>query len=380
MDKHQSSISIMSYALQLAEKGRFTTSPNPMVGCVVVRDGKIIGEGWHLRAGEEHAEAIALGQAGHMAHSSEVYITLEPCAHFGRTGPCVNLLLEAKVGSVIISSEDPNPLVRGNGIEKLQSAGIAVKLGLLEDQARHLNRGFFKRHKKGLPWVTVKMAASLDGRTAMADGQSQWITSPSARLDVQRLRAQSCAIVSGIGTQRIDDPSLSLRVDYEALGSDPAVANSDLRQPLRVIVDSRCEMATDSKLFSQTGRILVASVDGDIQRERAEKLIEAGAEVEFFPESGHGQVDLTQLLYRLAQFGCNNVLVEAGATLAGSFIAEGITDEFIYYMAPKLMGSNARPLFRLPINMMDAHLAMSIRDMRRVGDDIRITLSPDSDY
>ena len=380
MDKHQSSISIMSYALQLAEKGRFTTSPNPMVGCVVVRDGKIIGEGWHLRAGEEHAEAIALGQAGHMAHSSEVYITLEPCAHFGRTGPCVNLLLEARVGSVIISSEDPNPLVRGNGIEKLQSAGIAVKLGLLEDQARHLNRGFFKRHKKGLPWVTVKMAASLDGRTAMADGQSQWITSPSARLDVQRLRAQSCAIVSGIGTQRIDDPSLSLRVDYKALGSDPAVANSDLRQPLRVIVDSRCEMATDSKLFSQTGRILVASVDGDIQRERAEKLIEAGAEVEFFPESGHGQVDLTQLLYRLAQFGCNNVLVEAGATLAGSFIAEGITDEFIYYMAPKLMGSNARPLFRLPINMMDAHLAMSIRDMRRVGDDIRITLSPDSDY
>ena len=380
MDKHQSSISIMSYALQLAERGRFTTSPNPMVGCVVVRDGKIIGEGWHLRAGEEHAEAIALGQAGHMAHSSEVYITLEPCAHFGRTGPCVNLLLEARVGSVIISSEDPNPLVRGNGIEKLQSAGIAVKLGLLEDQARHLNRGFFKRHKKGLPWVTVKMAASLDGRTAMADGQSQWITSPSARLDVQRLRAQSCAIVSGIGTQRIDDPSLSLRVDYKALGSDPAVANSDLRQPLRVIVDSRCEMATDSKLFSQTGRILVASVDGDIQRERAEKLIEAGAEVEFFPESGHGQVDLTQLLYRLAQFGCNNVLVEAGATLAGSFIAEGITDEFIYYMAPKLMGSNARPLFRLPINMMDAHLAMSIRDMRRVGDDIRITLSPDSDY
>ena len=380
MDKHQSSISIMSYALQLAEKGRFTTSPNPMVGCVVVRDGKIIGEGWHLRAGEEHAEAIALGQAGHMAHSSEVYITLEPCAHFGRTGPCVNLLLEARVGSVIISSEDPNPLVRGNGIEKLQSAGIAVKLGLLEDQARHLNRGFFKRHKKGLPWVTVKMAASLDGRTAMADGQSQWITSPSARLDVQRLRAQSCAIVSGIGTQRIDDPSLSLRVDYKALGSDPAVANSDLRQPLRVIVDSRCEMATDSKLFSQTGRILVASVDGDIQRERAEKLIEAGAEVEFFPESRHGQVDLTQLLHRLAQFGCNNVLVEAGATLAGSFIAEGITDEFIYYMAPKLMGSNARPLFRLPINMMDAHLAMSIRDMRRVGDDIRITLSPDSDY
>ena len=171
-----------------------------------------------------------------------------------------------------------------------------------------------------------------------------------------------------------------MRVDYKALGSDPAVANSDLRQPLRVIVDSRCEMATDSKLFSQTGRILVASVDGDIQRERAEKLIEAGAEVEFFPESGHGQVDLTQLLYRLAQFGCNNVLVEAGATLAGSFIAEGITDEFIYYMAPKLMGSNARPLFRLPINMMDAHLAMSIRDMRRVGDDIRITLSPDSDY
>ena len=380
MDKQQSSISLMSYALQLAAKGRFTTSPNPMVGCVIVRDGKIIGEGWHLRAGEEHAEAIALGQAGEKAHSSEGDITLEPCAHFGRTGPCVNLLLEARVGSVIISSEDPNPLVRGNGIEKLKSAGIAVKLGLLEDQARHLNRGFFKRHKKGLPWVTVKMAASLDGRTAMADGQSQWITSPSARLDVQRLRAQSCAIVSGIGTQKIDDPSLSLRVDYEAFGSDPALANSDLRQPLRVIVDSRCEMATNSKLFSQTGRILVASLDGGIQRERAEKLIVAGAEVEFFPESRHGQVDLTHLLHRLAQLGCNNVLVEAGATLAGSFIAEGITDEFIYYMAPKLMGSNARPLFQLPINMMDAHLAMSIRDMRRVGDDIRITLSPDSDY
>ncbi|OUU37951.1 MAG: riboflavin biosynthesis protein RibD [Cellvibrionales bacterium TMED49] len=369
----------MSHALQLAARGRFTTSPNPMVGCVVVREGKIVGEGWHLRAGEAHAEAIALGQAGDLARSSEVYITLEPCAHYGRTGPCVNLLLEARVGSVIICSEDPNPLVGGSGIEKLQSAGIPVKLGLLEDQARNLNRGFFKRHQNGLPWVTVKMAASLDGRTAMADGQSQWITSPSARLDVQRLRAQSCAIISGIGTQKMDDPSLSLRVDYETLGSDPAVATADLRQPLRVIVDSRCEMASNSTMLSQTGRILVATLEGNIQKERAEKLILAGAEVEFFPQS-NGQVDLTQLLYRLAEFGCNNVLVEAGATLAGSFMAQGITDEFIYYMAPKLMGSEARPLFRLPINTMDAHLAMLITDMRRVGDDIRITLCPDPDY
>ncbi len=379
MDVHEPSVPIMSHALQLAARGRFTTSPNPMVGCVVVREGKIVGEGWHLRAGEAHAEAIALGQAGDLARSSEVYITLEPCAHYGRTGPCVNLLLEARVGSVIICSEDPNPLVGGSGIEKLQSAGIPVKLGLLEDQARNLNRGFFKRHQNGLPWVTVKMAASLDGRTAMADGQSQWITSPSARLDVQRLRAQSCAIISGIGTQKMDDPSLSLRVDYEALGSDPAVATADLRQPLRVIVDSRCEMASNSTMLSQTGRILVATLEGNIQKERAEKLILAGAEVEFFPQS-NGQVDLTQLLYRLAEFGCNNVLVEAGATLAGSFMAQGITDEFIYYMAPKLMGSEARPLFRLPINTMDAHLAMLITDMRRVGDDIRITLCPDPDY
>ncbi|MAH73714.1 MAG: riboflavin biosynthesis protein RibD [Porticoccaceae bacterium] len=379
MDVHEPSVPIMSHALQLAARGRFTTSPNPMVGCVVVREGKIVGEGWHLRAGEAHAEAIALGQAGDLARSSEVYITLEPCAHYGRTGPCVNLLLEARVGSVIICSEDPNPLVGGSGIEKLQSAGIPVKLGLLEDQARNLNRGFFKRHQNGLPWVTVKMAASLDGRTAMADGQSQWITSPSARLDVQRLRAQSCAIISGIGTQKMDDPSLSLRVDYETLGSDPAVATADLRQPLRVIVDSRCEMASNSTMLSQTGRILVATLEGNIQKERAEKLILAGAEVEFFPQS-NGQVDLTQLLYRLAEFGCNNVLVEAGATLAGSFMAQGITDEFIYYMAPKLMGSEARPLFRLPINTMDAHLAMLITDMRRVGDDIRITLCPDPDY
>ena len=379
MDVHEPSVPIMSHALQLAARGRFTTSPNPMVGCVVVREGKIVGEGWHLRAGEAHAEAIALGQAGDLARSSEVYITLEPCAHYGRTGPCVNLLLEARVGSVIICSEDPNPLVGGSGIEKLQSAGIPVKLGLLEDQARNFNRGFFKRHQNGLPWVTVKMAASLDGRTAMADGQSQWITSPSARLDVQRLRAQSCAIISGIGTQKMDDPSLNLRVDYQALGSDPAVAKSELRQPLRVIVDSHCEMAPNSKMLSQTGRILVATVDGNTQRERAEKLILAGAGVVFFPQS-NGQVDLLKLLHHLAQLGCNSVLVEAGATLAGSFMAEGLTDEFIYYMAPKLMGSDARPLFRLPINTMDAHLAMSIRDMRRVGDDIRITLSPDSDY
>ena len=365
--------SMMGRALQLAAKARFTTAPNPAVGCVVVVENQIIGEGFTRPAGGNHAEIEALQMAGD-ASASTIYVTLEPCSHQGKTGPCVQALIKAKVARVVIACEDPNPKVSGAGIKQLQEAGIEVQLGLMEAQARELNKGFFKRFTEGTPWVLVKMAASLDGRTAMASGQSQWITSPAARLDVQRLRAASCAIITGIGTQQMDNPSLTLRITEQQLGvSDP------LQQPIRVVVDAQMKMSADARLLQAPRLCLIATLDQPQQREKSKALVAAGAEVIFLPAQGE-HVDLQALLEALAQRECNQIMVEAGAGLAGAFIAEGLLDELVCYWAPKLFGSQARPMFELPIETIDAHLALSVKDMRMVGEDIKITMQPDKDY
>ena len=366
---------MMSQALKLAAKGRFTTLPNPTVGCVIVADGKIVGQGFTRPAGGNHAEIEALETARDTdITGATAYVSLEPCSHQGKTGPCVDALIAAGIARVVIACEDPNPQVAGSGIEKLQAAGIQVESGLLEDQARDINKGFIKRHEQGTPWVLVKMAASLDGRTAMASGQSQWITTPPARQDVQRLRAASCAIITGIGTQLMDDPSLTVRITHEDLGVEDS-----LQQPLRVVVDSKLQMAATARMFEQPGPTLIATLDGESQREKSQALIDAGAEVVFLPAIGE-HIDLQALLVELAARGCNQVMVEAGAGLAGAFIAEGLLDELVCYWAPKLFGNDARPMFNLPIRTIDAHLAMSVKDMRMIGEDIRVTLYPDKDY
>ncbi len=364
---------MMSRALQLAAKGRYTSSPNPSVGCVIARDDAIIGEGYTRPAGGNHGEIEALQEAGD-ASGATVYVTLEPCSHQGKTGPCADALIAAGVNRAVVACEDPNPAVAGSGIQKLKDAGIEVALGLLEDQARESNKGFIKRHEQGTPWVTVKMAASLDGRTAMASGQSQWITTPAARADVQRLRAEQCAIITGIGTQKMDDPSLTVRITREDVGVE-----DELRQPLRVVVDAKLQMSPEARMFQQPGDTLVATLDGAEQREKSAALAAAGAEVIFLPAMGE-HIDLHALLADLAGRGCNQVLVEAGAGLAGAFIAEGLLDELVCYWAPKLFGNEARPMFNLPIETIDAHLALSIRDIRQIGEDIRVRLYPDKDY
>ena len=367
----------MSRALELAALGRFTTAPNPSVGCVLVEDGAIIGEGYTRPAGGNHAEVEALNtatNAGSNTKGATAYVTLEPCSHTGKTGPCVQALIDAGISRAVIACEDPNPEVAGEGIKLLQDAGIEVACGLYEDQARELNKGFIKRHEQGLPWVVVKIAASLDGRTAMASGQSQWITTPASRKDVQRLRAANCAIITGIGTQLMDDPSLTVRINNEDVGVEDS-----LRQPLRVVVDSKLQMSPEARMFAQPGDTLIATIDGSEQREKAVALEAEGAAVVFLP-ARDGHVDLHQLLLELARRECNSVMVEAGAGLAGGFVAEGLLDELVCYWAPKLFGSDARPMFELPIQTIDAHLALAVKDMRQIGEDIRITLRPDKDY
>lgn len=364
---------MMSRALQLAEKAKYSVTPNPAVGAVVTKNGEILGEGFTRPPGGNHAEIEALHQAGDVSGGT-LYVTLEPCSHQGKTGPCSQAVIEAKLGRVVVACEDPNPQVCGSGINQLKAAGIEVEIGLLEDQARELNRGFFKRFSEGMPWILVKMAASLDGRTAMASGLSQWITSPAARTDVQRFRAMSCAIITGIGTQLMDDPSLTVRITEQDLAIDDPIAH-----PLKVVVDSQMRLSTQARILQPPGRCLVATIDSSIQREKSQALIDAGADVIFLPALGE-HIDLHALVNELAKRGCNQLMVEAGAGLAGAFIAEGLVDELVCYWAPKLFGDQARPMFGLPIETIDAHLAFSLRDIRQVGEDIRVILRPDKDY
>lgn len=355
-------------ALELARCGLFSTHPNPRVGCVIVRDGQIVGEGWHVRAGEPHAEVHALRQAGELARGATAYVTLEPCSHFGRTPPCAEALVEAGVTRVVAAMQDPNPQVAGRGLERLRSAGIEVSSGVLEAEARELNIGFIKRMETGMPYVRVKLAMSLDGRTAMASGESQWITGPAARAAVQRLRARSSLVITGADTVLMDQARLTVRP--EELGVSPEqAALAQGRPPLRVLIDGRGRVPLSVPFFQASPAMVVTAL------EPSTDYAAAGHECLRLPGQ-HERVDLHALLRRLAERGANEVLVEAGPQLAGAFAQQGLVDEFQIFMAGKFLGSNARPLLDWPLERMADAPALRIRDIRAVGEDWRIIATP----
>lgn len=352
---------LMARALQLAEQGLWTTSPNPRVGCVLVQAGEIVGEGWHAKAGEPHAEVHALKAAGERARGATAYVTLEPCSHYGRTPPCAEALIAAGVSRVIAAMTDPNPLVAGKGLAMLQAAGIETASGVLENEARELNIGFVSRMTRGRPWLRLKAAASLDGKTALNNGVSQWITGPDARRDGHRWRARACAILTGYGTVRDDDPTLTVR-EVETT-----------RQPLRVIVDSRLETPATAKVLQGGPVLIAAAVDNP---EKAEILRSTGAEIVFLPNS-QDKVDLPGLMQELGRRGINEVHAEAGCKLNGSLLRAGLVDEFLFYFAPCLIGDDANGLFGLPaLTTLAGKQALQIRDVRQIGPDIRLIARP----
>lgn len=371
----------MARALQLAAQGLYTTDPNPRVGCVIVAAGQVIGEGFHARAGEPHAEVHALRAAGDRVRGATVYVTLEPCSHHGRTGPCADALVAAQPARVVVAMQDPNPQVSGQGIAKLRAAGITVEVGVLEAQARALNPGFIARMTRGTPFVRVKLAMSLDGRTAMADGDSKWITGPEAREDVQRLRARSGAVLTGAGTVWIDDPALTVRVQDWRHGDYGSAGVLPVRQPLRVVLDRELRVAAASRLVvgdgvASAGPVLVVTdaallATGDGQARAAALREQAGLTVVGLPAPG-GRIDLPALLAELGRREVNELLVEAGATLAGAFVAAGLVDELVIYTAPLLLGSSARPLLDLPIAGMAGRIPLILQEVRQVGGDIRM--------
>ncbi len=356
--------SAMARAIELARNGLFTTDPNPRVGCVLVRDGRIVGEGWHARAGGAHAEVAALGAAaaaGHPVHGATAYVTLEPCSHFGRTPPCADALIEAGIRRVVQAIEDPNPEVSGRGAARLRAQGIRVDTGLMAAQAEALNPGYLKRRRQGLPFVRVKLAASVDGRTALANGESRWITSAAARLDVQQGRARSSVVLTGVGTVLADDPALDVRL--------PGAT----RQPLRVVLDSGLRTPPGARLFQQPGKVLVLCARDDDGRRAA--LEQQGAQVQRLP-AADGRIDLAAALHLLAAHAANEVWVEAGAGLAGAFIRERLFDELVLYLAPTLLGPDARPLANLPpLADLAGRLQLRFADVQPVGDDLRLTLA-----
>ncbi|HQV40501.1 MAG: bifunctional diaminohydroxyphosphoribosylaminopyrimidine deaminase/5-amino-6-(5-phosphoribosylamino)uracil reductase RibD [Moraxellaceae bacterium] len=358
----------MSEAIQLARRGRFTTQPNPRVGCVIVKDGVVVGTGYHARAGGPHAEVVALKQAGYRAYGATAYVTLEPCAHHGRTPPCANELVIAGLKRVVVAMEDPNPLVAGKGMDILRQAGITAESDLLADEARALNPGFLRRIKGGLPWTRVKLAASLDGRTAAASGESKWITGPDARRDVQLWRAMSSAIITGIGTVLADDPALTVRPD-ECEDWD----HGEPVQPWRVVLDTDFRTPLTAKILKQPGRTIIVGIRSQLPRQTA--LRDAGAEI-WVLDGKSGKVDLKVLLQRLADEGANEVLIEAGATVAGSAARAGLVDEYVIYQAPVLMGSSAKPLLDWPQQFMREQRKLVITDLRMVGNDIRLLARP----
>ncbi len=354
----------MSRALELARRGLYTTDPNPRVGCVLVRAGEVIAEGWHARAGEAHAEVSALRAAGERARGATAYVSLEPCCHQGRTGPCTEQLVAAGIARVVVAMIDPDPRTSGRGLAALERAGIEVSSGLLEEEARALNPGFVARHTRGRPYVRIKMAASLDGRTATADGESKWITGAAARRDVQNLRARSSAILTGSGTVLADDPALTVR--EVPAGEDP----DGLRQPLRVVLDRRLRTPANASMLRQPGATLIATTSDDGGARK--RLTDAGAEVLSLASDAHG--GLVSLMTTLAGREINEVLVEAGATLAGALLEAAVVDEIVLYTAPLLLGDRARGLFHLPqVRRLSHGVALDIVDVRAIGDDWRTT-------
>lgn len=351
----------MAQALRLAEQGLYSTSPNPRVGCVLVRDGKIVGGGWHRCAGEDHAEIHALREAGEAARGATAYVTLEPCSHHGKTPPCADALVAAGVARVVVAVQDPNPQVAGAGIDNLRAAGIAVESGLMEAPARELNTGFFARMTRGTPWLRSKIAMSLDGRTALGNGVSQWITGDAARRDVQHWRARSCAVLTGINTVLADDAQLNVR------------EITTVRQPLRVVLDSRLRIPLDARiLYGSAGGTLIYAAQRD--ERKIAMLQDLGATVVVLPES-NGRVDLAAMLRDLAQRGCNEVLVEAGSTLNGALLRAGLVDELLLYVAPQLLGDVARSMAKLgELTSLDQRINLEWQDVRQVGNDLRITV------
>ncbi len=350
----------MARALRLAERGLYTTTPNPRVGCVIVRDDAVVGEGWHARAGEPHAEVHALRAAGAAARGATAYVSLEPCSHHGRTPPCANALIDAGVARVVAATRDPNPQVSGGGLALLTLAGIQTEVGLLEDQARELNIGFIARMTRGRPWLRVKSASSLDGRSALLNGASKWITGPAARADVQAWRARACAILTGVGTVLADDPRMNVR-DLETS-----------RQPLKIIVDSHLNTPPTAQILQ--GGALIACAEDDPAKRAA--LETAGAEILVIP-GPRGRVGLAALIGELGRRGLNEIHVEAGATLNGALLDAGLVDEWIAYLAPLVMGDAARGVFALPpLTEMAERKAFKLLDSRLVGGDLRLMLRP----
>ncbi len=369
----------MARALYLARKGLYTTDPNPRVGCVLVKNGNIIGEGWHKQAGLPHAEVEALNNTIEDTNGATAYVTLEPCSHHGRTPPCCETLVKAGIKRVVAAMQDPNPKVAGNGFDYLKSAGLEVSRGILEEDARALNRGFIMRMTQNRPFVRSKLAMSLDGRTAMASGESQWITSPEARADVHKLRAESSAILTGINTVLADNASLSARIDKEIV------------QPIRVVLDSSLKMPANAKMLGLTGRTIILTCKhlntvrpelvpqalSSVVEGHADKLQElqnAGAEVYQLPEK-QGRLDLAEVMKFLAGQEVNEVLVEAGAVLNGALLTENLVDEWIIYMAPKILGDQGRGLFTLPeLDKLSDSKEMKFKEIRQIGNDLNLTV------
>jgi diaminohydroxyphosphoribosylaminopyrimidine deaminase/5-amino-6-(5-phosphoribosylamino)uracil reductase len=350
----------MARALELAERGLYTTTPNPRVGCVVVRDGKIIGEGWHQHAGGPHAEVNALAAAGASVKGATAYVSLEPCSHHGRTPPCARALVSSGVARVVAAMRDPNPEVAGKGFALLEQAGIAVEHGLLEGEASELNVGFVTRMTCRRPWIRMKIAASLDGKTALNDGRSQWITGPAARRDGHAWRARACAVLTGVGTVRDDDPQLTVR-DVETT-----------RQPVRIVVDSRLETPAGARVL-QGGALIAAAVNNPSKRDA---LQGQGAEIVMLPNAS-GKVELGALMEELGRREMNEVHVEAGFKLNGSLLREGLVDEFLFYLAPSIIGDQARGMFDLPaLESLSGRRALQVRDIRMIESDIRVVARP----
>ena len=348
----------MAQALRLAERGLNTTSPNPRVGCVLVKNGAVVGEGWHERAGEPHAEVHALRAATDAARGTIAYVTLEPCSHHGRTPPCADALIAAGVARVVVAMQDPNPLVAGQGIAKLRAVGIDVECGLMEAAARELNIGFCSRMTRGRPWVRSKVGMSLDGRTALTNGVSQWITGPAARQDVQHWRARSCAVLTGAGTVLADDAQLNVR------------SVETPRQPLRVVLDNMLSIPLDARLLQDGGVVIYTAVQ---DAGKIAALEQTGATVCVSPDAA-GQVDLDVALCDLAKRGCNELLVEAGSTLNGALLKAGLVDELLLYVAPQLLGDMARGIAALgELTRLDQRVDLEWQDVRQVGNDLRIT-------
>jgi diaminohydroxyphosphoribosylaminopyrimidine deaminase/5-amino-6-(5-phosphoribosylamino)uracil reductase len=353
----------MARALILARRGLYTTDPNPRVGCVLVKDDVIVGEGWHVRTGEAHAEVIALDIAGPKTQGATAYITLEPCCHYGRTPPCTEAMLAAGIARTVIAMEDPNPKVAGKGMTQLRAAGVAVECGIMEAEARALNPGYISRISRGRPYVRCKLAMSLDGRTAMASGESQWITSSAARQDVQQWRGRASAIMTGVATLLADDPALNVRL-----------SDTSIRQPLRVILDPELVTPPTARTLCLAGDVLIFTGVENPQRQQALQAV--GAQVQVLPQQGN-KLNLKAVLEELAYREINEVHLESGATLAGAMLQAGFIDEFIFYMAPWLLGNMARGLFHLPhLARMADRIALEILDIRAIGQDWRIQVRP----